>query len=81
MTLSTQATSRKDSSTARTAELQHRHFAVIAAIIRNELEHVACGEDQRNMVRSVADAFARRLASTNPRFNRARFLRACGVED
>ena len=28
----------------------------------------------------VANDFADKLASTNPNFNRARFLRACGVE-
>jgi hypothetical protein len=28
----------------------------------------------------VAKAFADRLATANPRFNRATFLRACGVE-
>ncbi len=29
--------------------------------------------------RGVAEAFASELSATNPRFNRARFLDACGV--
>lgn len=31
--------------------------------------------------RLVAEQFAAALAHTNERFNRARFLKACGVED
>jgi uncharacterized membrane-anchored protein len=55
-------------------EMQHRHFATIAAIIRE----MANGQDE-NLRGIVAFAFARELAATNPRFDRDRFLRACGV--
>lgn len=56
-----------------------RHFDFVAATLRHELEHVACGEDQRDMARSIALAFADGFESSNPRFDRARFLKACGV--
>lgn len=29
--------------------------------------------------REIAENFAHRLAQTNPRFDRARFIKACGV--
>ena len=59
----------------RTAEkgvhLEHRHFAFIAATIREMAKegHNAAGE--------VAERFAKACAATNPKFNRARFLAAC----
>jgi hypothetical protein len=46
------------------------HFAFIASVI-------ASLSDDRQ---SVAHAFAARLAATNPRFDRERFLAACGVK-
>ena len=61
---------RKDRTT--TAQLEHRHFAEIARIIRYMANRAAQEE--------TALHFARELAGTNPRFDRARFLRACGVE-
>lgn len=61
--------------------MTRQHFALIAKTLNDEFHHVACGQDQRDMVRSVAQFFASALAPTNPNFNRARFLRACGVED
>jgi hypothetical protein len=79
--LTPESTLRKDrANAAKTATFEHRHFAVIAGIIREELEHGVCGEDQRDAVRNVADRFARRLVNTNPRFDRTRFLKACGIE-
>lgn len=57
-----------------------KDYRVIAEVI----------QDQRNLSlipgfgdptpTMVAHAFADRLAKTNPRFDRALFLRACGVE-
>ncbi len=49
-------------------EMQHRHFATIAAILRD------IGTD-----RDTCEAWADRLRRTNSRFDRRRFLRACGV--
>lgn len=62
---------RKDRTTD--ATLEHRHFAFIAATIAT-----AYGSDalRANLANHFADACAR----TNPRFDRARFLRACNVE-
>lgn len=69
MTLTTESALAKDKRTGK-AEMQHRHFATVAAIIaslpRNPVD--------RN---SVAEHFADELADTNPKFNRDRFLAAC----
>lgn len=56
-----------------------KDFELIARTLRHELEHVACGEDQRDMARSIAVAFADVLARANPAFRRDLFLKACGV--
>lgn len=63
---------RKDRTTD--ATLEHRHFAFIAAVI--EKMQWLLPDEQRK----VANAFANACARTNPRFDRARFLRACNVE-
>lgn len=73
MTLSIEAALNKDQRSAKTraaSALQHRHYAVIAGIIA-DLPSAMRGD--------VASEFARALA-TNPNFNRARFLRACGED-
>lgn len=51
--------------------LQHRHFSIIAGIVA-EIADTAERE-------KIARLFADKLCSTNPRFDHARFLRACGV--
>lgn len=68
MTLTIKAQTNKDAS-ADLGTLQHRHFAAIAAIIK-EID----GDRER-----PAHHFAHMLARTNPRFDPSRFLRACGV--
>lgn len=70
MTLSTKAAHRKDISTG-ISEMQHRHFATVATIIR-ALPDAGLRAD-------VAEHFADSLASSNPRFDRARFLAACNM--
>jgi hypothetical protein len=60
---------RKDRNNARQPVLEHRHYAVIAGIIR-----AGFGGDTRAV---VANVFATHLADTNPKFDRARFMRAC----
>lgn len=67
--LTSQAAHRKDLTTG-LAEMQHRHFATVATIIR-EMPADVYGPEQ------VAEIFAARLRSTNPNFDRERFLRAC----
>lgn len=53
-------------------QLQHRHFAFIAAVIARMPGNEARLE--------AATAFAGALARTNPNFDRERFTRACGLE-
>lgn len=72
--LTQQSALRKDQTTR--CEMQHRHFAEIARAISSATFHGFNHKQQRAM----ADMFAHELAGTNPRFDRARFLRACGVE-
>jgi hypothetical protein len=69
----------KDKNTAlRGVELQHRHFSFIAAVIRDMPDHAASLRAQK---RSVANAFADACRATNGRFDRERFLSACGFDD
>ena len=72
MPLTEKAERNKDA--GKIAELQHRHFATIATILRR-LPPDCYGPEQ------VARHFAEHLGQTNPRFDDARFLRACGVEE
>lgn len=58
------------------------HFEMIASTLK---ERRRVNVDTNNtkgllQVEGLAFDFARKLASTNPTFNRDRFLRACGVE-
>ena len=71
MALTAETALRKDKTTGLNVEMQHRHFAAIAAIIESMDE---CDTPRR----IVADHFADELAKTNPRFDRKRFLKACG---
>lgn len=69
--LTIEAAARKDRTTGQNVELQHRHFAFIAAVLADL--------DRDMTVLDVVDAFAYACATSNPRFDRARFLKACGV--
>ena len=73
--LRTESALHKDRQTK--ATLEHRHFAFIAAVIAAMPNHAASLRAQK---RSTALAFADAYAKTNPRFDRARFMRACGEE-
>lgn len=75
MALTTEAALRKDKTNAG-ATMEHRHFATIADILKRL--HSIGGDKNRTW---VADYFASELAKTNPKFDRARFLRACNAED
>lgn len=61
------------------SDMEHRHFATIATFIR-ELDSglIPCSTDATR--KHMAEYFANRLRSTNPRFDRRRFLLACGVD-
>ena len=54
--------------------MTRQHFALIAEVI--EQSPFAPGHKEY-----LAETFAEKLRATNPNFNRARFLRACGAED
>ncbi len=74
MALTTEAALRKDRTTA-PVPMQHRHYATIAAVIKGRIEPVP---DGHLTSKHVAEIFAQELAATNPRFDRRRFLTACG---
>lgn len=67
--LTKESAHRKDI-TSGLSDMQHRHFATIATIIREG----AFAEETRQ---EVAETFADRLWMTNPNFDRKRFLLAC----
>ena len=72
--LSTTASLAKDRRSAR-CEMQHRHFACIADILRElPTESLGLSADDCERINAF---FADELARTNPRFDRARFLTAC----
>ena len=82
MALSSQAARRKDMRVfPLTLELQHRHFAFMAAVLKSEKPGSNWDVNKRLqwqlMVRSFADACSR----TNPRFDRERFLAACNYDE
>ena len=54
-------------------KLQHRHFVLIADIIRD------FGYPAER--RRIAEHFANRLARTNPNFDRSRFVSAAAEKD
>lgn len=76
MTLSIEAATRKDKSTGKHVELQHRHFSFIAATL------ASCKPDGTNSAdlaswEMIVSHFASDCAKSNPRFSRARFITAC----
>lgn len=75
MALTKDSAHRKDLN-AGIGDMQHRHFATIATIIR-EME---LPETEHCLRQIIATEFADRLRATNPRFDHRRFLLACGAE-
>jgi hypothetical protein len=71
MPLNTQAAMRKDKATAYGVELQHRHFAFIAATIADIAD--------ANQRYETAYHFAIACRSTNKAFDHDRFMRACNA--
>ena len=74
MALSTTAAKAKDMRTHK-VEMQHRHFATIAAIIKNLDNGIGTGHDKT----AIAEHFAEELSQTNPKFDKSRFIKACGM--
>ncbi len=60
--------------------MTRKHFQLIADALREApLEGNLSDEQAATARRIVAHGLARELYGTNPRFDRDRFLRACGV--
>lgn len=55
--------------------MSRKHFELIARVLRN-LDGTVPHADRK----ATAEAFADELRATNPNFDRARFLTACGVK-
>ena len=66
-------------STMQNLSMQRRHFQMIAAILKAEMDLESTDDGMRSLAHLTRE-FASRLASTNPGFDRARFLAACGME-
>lgn len=88
MALTIESALRKDKRTAQHCKaygLQHRHFAFIAATLASCKPGTlpattANGVHPYTTWREQVALWCTACAGSNPRFDRARFLRACGVE-
>jgi hypothetical protein len=61
--------------------MTRKDFEMIANVIRARVElHTSHNPTYRTAQYEIANDMATALASTNSRFNRARFLAACGFE-
>lgn len=76
MPLTTETAARKDRRTGK-AEMQHRHFATVAAIISSARYSTKLAHLRGADIDAIAEHFADELMSTNPRFDRDRFIAAC----
>ena len=59
--------------------MSRKDFELIAAVLREAHDQTDASSTARLLTDSLAEDFAHALARTNDRFDRARFLRACGV--
>ena len=57
--------------------MQRRHFEIIADTFKSAIAGTP-NEDQRKGVKFAIKLFAAQLAATNPKFDKERFLEACG---
>lgn len=56
-----------------------KHFRAIAEAFRANAERIREGDTPEDVLRRTASDVAITLNATNPRFDRVRFMRACGV--
>lgn len=79
-----------------TPKFQHRHFATVADIVKRRFTQALLGagtdtsRQPNDSVTSgvnlwsaleIAEIMAQELSYTNPRFDRGRFMRACGFDE
>lgn len=63
--------------------MSRKHFVMVAARIKRTLDETANGVNpaaERSVLTFLAWGLAQDFAAENPRFDRARFLKACGLE-
>ena len=60
--------------------MSKKHFKALAEALRITMRAVDLERDPKKAVRELAEEVARIAAQTNPRFDRSRFLAACGME-
>lgn len=75
MTMTTKSATHKDANGGNALAFQHRHYAFVAKVIND-----AFGNGYQITDSDLITAFVNAFAA-NPRFDRARFLRACGVTE
>ncbi len=61
--------------------MQRRHFELIAEALRDSKPEPHWDANKQAQWEVTINRFLAKLRSTNPNFNEARFLRACGVAD
>jgi hypothetical protein len=74
MAMSAKAAHKKDLS-SKPVTMTHQHFRFVAAVLRAQMTIAPI------TTQPVVMHFADALRSTNPNFDRARFLAACGVSE
>lgn len=60
--------------------MTHKEYRMIALVIL-ERYSIAIDNEQRLLLRNLAYSMATMLSVENPRFNRDKFLTACGVKN
>ena len=60
--------------------MTRKDYVMIAKTLKNERYQFAENEDGYALLNILAHQFANQLEQDNPRFDRARFLVACGVK-
>ena len=59
-----------------------QHYKAIAGIVKDEIEYAKCFASQRfavDICKECATKLADYFAKNNPRFDREKFLEACGL--
>lgn len=57
-----------------------KHFRMVAENVRNQLEYADDVEAAENILRPFAESMADEFKRSNSRFDRAKFMDACGFD-